>query len=55
MALSISSIIISAVIIYLVSMIIIHKFFEKIFKFVFFILSAALVLAGIYFIFLKGH
>ena len=54
MTLSIFSIIIGAVIIYLVSMIIIHKFFEKIFKMLFFIISALLVLAAIYFIFLKG-
>ena len=54
MALSISSIAIGIVIIYLVSMMIIHKFFEKIFKMMFFIISAVLVLGAIYFLLLKG-
>ena len=54
MAFSIFSIIIGAVIIYLVSMIIIHKFFEKVFKVMLFIVSALLVLGTIYFIFLNG-
>ena len=54
MALSIFSIIIGAVVIYLVSMIIIHKFFEKVFKILLFIILALLVLGTIYFIFLKG-
>ena len=54
MALSIFSIITGIVIIYLVSMMLIHKFFEKIFKMMFFIISAALVLGAIYFLLLKG-
>ncbi|MBI2659345.1 hypothetical protein HYX05_04585 [Candidatus Woesearchaeota archaeon] len=54
MAFSIFSILIGAVVIYLVSMILIHKFFEKIFKMLFFIISAILVLGAIYFLLMKG-
>ena len=53
MALSIFSIVIGAVIFYLIIMIILHKLFEKFFMMLFFIVSTLFVLGVLYFV-LKG-